>query len=102
MIKVEFINGKKNKINYKTYTNTNSNIFSDGGRQESVRLRADIHGSKGTAASRGSADGKDDGAYDALAMIQIISRMIFFKVGLAFRGEDGTSGWEELEKTPYR
>ena len=24
------------------------------------------------------------------------------QVGLAFRGEDGNSGWEELEKTPYR
>jgi len=23
------------------------------------------------------------------------------EVGLAIRGEDGTSGWEELEKTPY-
>jgi transcription elongation factor B subunit 2 len=23
------------------------------------------------------------------------------EVGLAFRGEDGNSGWEELEKTPY-
>merc|ERR1719458_150289 len=23
------------------------------------------------------------------------------EVGLAFRGEEGSSGWEELEKTPY-
>ena len=57
---------KRNR-NANTHTNTdaNTNIFSYGGRQKSVRLRAHIHRGKSTAASRGDAfvkncDGDDD------------------------------------------
>ena len=46
-------------MNTKTNTHTNINIFSNGGRQKSVRLRAHIHRGKSTAASRGDADDKN-------------------------------------------
>ena len=54
-------------MNTKTNTHTNTNIFSNGGRQKSVRLRAHIHRGKSTAASRGNAFVKNvdgDGSND--------------------------------------